>query len=111
MRALSESITTDAAGAAAVTMGLGRAAKIYAIRISDTTATGGTVDVLSMGRKILDGRAANTAAVFPLAEPAVKADGTAIAGSWPPPVVDGKLNVTVTGAGATKLLTVTVFYK
>lgn len=110
MRAKSVTITTDASGNASETIGV-PTSELHAIRISETTMTGGTIDIANAGRDILDGIDPSANAMRHVRESAVLPAGTAITDSAAKPVLHGPCTVTVAGAGATKSCVLTLFYE
>ena len=110
MRAKTVTVTTDAAGAASVEVGMPTCA-LNAIRISGTTMTGGTIDIANAGRDVLDGVNPSANAMRQVREGAVVPAGTAITNSFVKPVISGPCTITVAGAGNAKTCVVTFFYE
>lgn len=110
MRAKSVTLTTDGSGDATATIGV-PTSELHAIRISETTMTGGTIDIANAGRDILDNINPSSNAMRHVREGAVLPAGTAITNSFVKPVLHGPCTVTVAGAGATKSCVLTLFYE
>lgn len=110
VRSKSIKLTTDASGDASGSFGVSPT-MLIAVQIVETAATGGTLDVENLGRKILDSINPSTAAMHNIREIPTEADGSAIVNSHVYPVISGIVDFTVAGAGATKDITVALHYK